>query len=99
VESILHNVDALTENLDKTVQDIGVFMKDLNTGGDGEVVATLTQTQKTLSAVEKMLRSDSAFSQETIRALKEVADAAGRIRALADYLERHPNSLIYGKGE
>ncbi len=99
VESILDNVDALTENLNKTAQDIGVFMKDLNTGGDGEVVATLTQTQKTLSAVEQMLRSDSAFSQETTRALKEVADAAGRIRALADYLERHPNSLIYGKGE
>ncbi|RLB99265.1 MAG: hypothetical protein DRH90_20840 [Deltaproteobacteria bacterium] len=111
VGSIIHNVNSLTgqlsasgvdelvKNLNKTVEDIGVLIESLNTGGDGEVVATLAQTQKTLSAVEQMLRSDSAFSQETIRALKEVADAAGRIRALADYLERHPNSLIYGKGE
>jgi paraquat-inducible protein B len=111
VESIIQNVnsftgklstsdvDTLVENLNKTIQDIGVLIEDLNTGGDGEIVATLSQTQKTLAAVEQMLRSDSAFSQESIRALKEVADAAGRIRALADYLERHPNSLIYGKGE
>lgn len=111
VASIIHNVDsfsrqlsessvdALVNNLNKTIEDIGKLVESLNTGGEGEIVATLTQTQKTLSAVEQMLRSDSVFSQETIRALKEVADAAGRIRALADYLERHPNSLIYGKGE
>jgi paraquat-inducible protein B len=32
------------------------------------------------------------------KALAEVAQAAKSIRALFDYLERHPESLIQGKG-
>ena len=111
VESIIHNVnsftgqlnasnlDALVKNLNKTIQDIGILMEDLNTGGDGEVVATLTQAQKTLVSIEQILSSDSSFNQETTRAMREIADAASAIRMLVDFLERQPNALIYGKGE
>ena len=65
MESIIHNVnsltgqlskggvDALVKKLTKTIEDIGVLMEDLNTGGDGEVAATLTQAQKTLVSVEQ----------------------------------------------
>ena len=111
VESIIHNVndftgqlsasnvDALLENLNKTIQDIGILIEDLNTGGDGEVVATLTQAQKTLVSIEEILSADSSFNQETTRAMREIADAASAIRMLVDFLERQPNALIYGKGE
>ena len=92
VESILHNVKKITE-------DVDLLMQKINTDVESDITAMLVQAQKTLSAMEQMLQSDSAFSQETSRVLREVADAAGRIRALADYLERHPDSLIYGKGE
>ena len=30
--------------------------------------------------------------------LEELATAARSIHALSDYLERHPESLLYGKG-
>ena len=68
-------------------------------GGDGEVVATLTQAQKTLVSIEEILSADSSFNQETTRAMREIADAASAIRMLVDFLERQPNALIYGKGE
>jgi paraquat-inducible protein B len=31
-------------------------------------------------------------------ALRNLASAANSLRVLADYLERHPDALIYGKG-
>ena len=111
VESILHNVNSLTGqlsaggvddlmiNLNKTIQDIGILIEDLNTGGEGEVAATLTQAQKTLISIEEILSADSSFNQETTRAMREIADAASAIRMLVDFLERQPNALIYGKGE
>ena len=111
VESILHNVnsftgqlsksdvDALVNNLNKTIEDIGILIESLNTGGDGEVVATLTQAQNTMLSIEQILSSDSSFNQETTRAMREIADAASAIRMLVDFLERQPNALIYGKGE
>jgi paraquat-inducible protein B len=99
IEAVLKNVKTLTDNLNQTVQDAGVFINDLNTGRGGEVVATLTQAQKTLASLEEALGSDSNLNQETIRALREVADAASSIRMLVDFLERQPSSLIYGKGE
>ena len=111
VESIIHNVnnftgqlstsdvDALIKNLNKTVEDIGILIDSLNTGGEGEVVATLTQAQNTLLSIEQILSADSSFNQETTRAMREIADAASAIRMLVDFLERQPNALIYGKGE
>ena len=111
VESILHNVNSLTgqlsaggvddliKNLNKTIQYIGILIEDLNTGGDGEVAATLAQAQNTLISIEQILSADSSFNQETTRAMREIADAASAIRMLVDFLERQPNALIYGKGE
>lgn len=111
VESILHNVnsftgqlsksdvDALVNNLTKTIEDIGILIESLNTGGEGEVNATLTQAQNTMLSIEQILGADSSFHQETTRAMREIADAASAIRMLVDFLERQPNALIYGKGE
>lgn len=111
VESIIHNVnsftgqlsksdvDTLVNNLNKTIEDVGILIESLNTGGEGEVVATLTQAQNTMLSIEQMLSADSSFNQETTRAMREIADAASAIRMLVDFLERQPNALIYGKGE
>jgi paraquat-inducible protein B len=61
--------------------------------------STLDQAQKTLVSVEGTLGKDSPMQHEIRRALKELGDAARSIRVLADYLERHPDALIYGKGK
>jgi paraquat-inducible protein B len=34
-----------------------------------------------------------------MQVLKELTGAARSIRVMADYLERHPDALIYGKGK
>jgi paraquat-inducible protein B len=111
VKSIVSNVNDITgqvrdsdlgafiANLNQTIEGIGLLVNSMNTAVDTEFESMMVQAQETLLALEKILSTDSTLNQEATRALKEVADAAGRIRALADYLERHPDSLIRGKGE
>jgi paraquat-inducible protein B len=111
VASIMSNLDditeqirssdmgALVEDLNQAVNEIGSLSQNMNSRVETELKATLLQAEETLLAVEQMLSADSEFTQESTRALRNVADAASRIRALADFLERHPDALIYGKGE
>jgi paraquat-inducible protein B len=43
------------------------------------------------------LGNDPRSSNDLLRTLAELKDAARSIRVLADYLERHPESLLRGK--
>ncbi len=59
----------------------------------------IEQAQTTLATIGGTLSQDSPLFHELIRMVRELADAARFIRDLADYLERHPNALIYGKAK
>jgi paraquat-inducible protein B len=58
----------------------------------------LRQTQESLAAAETFVGADSAMSGELRVLLRELSAAARSIRAMADYLERHPEALLKGKG-
>lgn len=60
--------------------------------------AALEQMRSTLARAEAALDPDSAMRADLELALKELADAARSLRVLADYLERQPDALLYGKG-
>ena len=74
-------------------------MQNLDSNVAPAISSTLDQAQKTLVSVEGTLGQDSPLQHEMRRALKELAEAARSIRILTDYLERHPEALIYGKGK
>ncbi|GBC61366.1 MCE family protein [Desulfonema ishimotonii] len=59
---------------------------------------TLVQAQKTLSAFENVTSEDSSLGYKLHNALNDLSDAARSIRVMAEYLERHPEALIQGKG-
>lgn len=56
------------------------------------------ETITTLTEIQKLTASDSNIVFDLRRALKEFAEAAQNISQLADLLERHPESLLNGKG-
>jgi paraquat-inducible protein B len=58
---------------------------------------TLRQAEVTLDSVEATLQNNEKLGYEMDRALKEMNSAVRSLRALADYLERHPEALIKGK--
>ncbi|MGE0084911.1 MAG: intermembrane transport protein PqiB [Desulfococcaceae bacterium] len=55
------------------------------------------QLNSTLTGIGSFVSKDSAIYGDMKRMMVELADAARSIRLVADYLERHPESLIYGK--
>ena len=60
--------------------------------------ATLTKADGTLRGVDGTLNAESPLGHQLNQALQEVATAARSIQALTEYLERHPESLLTGKG-
>ena len=58
---------------------------------------TLEKTDTTLRGVDGTLAGDSPVGHQLTQALKEVAAAAQSLQTLAEYLERHPESLLTGK--
>jgi len=58
---------------------------------------TLERAQVTLGGVDRTLSQDSALGSELGMALVEVRQAARALGSLADYLERNPDALVYGR--
>jgi paraquat-inducible protein B len=85
-------------NLNASLEQLRMLVSDLRTTVTPEISATLEQAQKSLAAAEKTLGTDSALPVKMKSALDEISAAARSLRLLLDYLERHPESLLQGKG-
>jgi paraquat-inducible protein B len=83
--------------LSETLREVRLFVSDLRTGVNPEIAATLTQAQKALAGFDSALDAEAPLQVNMNSALQELTAAARSLRALADYLERHPEALIYGK--
>jgi paraquat-inducible protein B len=58
---------------------------------------TLDQAQVAIGSVNGLVADGSPLQEELQTSLKELSAAARSIRVLSDYLERHPDSLVFGK--
>ncbi len=86
LEEALKNTDRLVQRLDAELV--------------GETRSTMQAARSAIERAERsMLATDAPLQQDARDALRELARAAEALRALADYLERHPESLIRGKQE
>jgi paraquat-inducible protein B len=94
-QELLGAVRALNETLQETRQ----LVQNFDSNVAPEISSTLEQAQKTLVSVEGTLGQDSPLQHEIRQAIVELGEAARSVRILVDYLERHPNALIYGKGK
>jgi paraquat-inducible protein B len=70
---------------------------------DGQVapqmVALMGQASKTLGSVEQTLSSEAPLQKDLRATLRDLGSAGYALRSLAEYLERHPESLLRGKKE
>lgn len=58
---------------------------------------TLKQARESLLALEDMASEGSPMTTDFARTLNDLSEAARSIRTLADYLQRNPDALVYGK--
>jgi len=85
-------------NLNASLKEIKLMVADLRTNVTPEMTTTLEQARKSLAAAEQTLATDSALPVKMKSALDEMSAAARSLRLLLDYLERHPEALLRGKG-
>jgi paraquat-inducible protein B len=94
VEETLTAYRKLAENVDHQVNPL---ISSLHATLKAARLA-LEQSEKTLASAEYTLSEDSTTIYELNNSLREISAMARSIRQLADYLERHPESLLSGKG-
>ncbi|HEY5101710.1 MAG TPA: MlaD family protein [Steroidobacteraceae bacterium] len=86
LDRTLTHLDQLTAELEPQLQPL---------------IASLRQSadaaQRTLQQAGNVLGSNAPQGTDLPRLLQELTDAARSIKALADYLDRHPEALIRGK--
>ena len=85
--------EALAKNLNGKVPQLVVSMERSFAG----LEQVLSDTQKLVTSIEHSYGSDSELQYQLNQTLEELSKAAHSIRVLTDYIERHPEALIYGK--
>jgi paraquat-inducible protein B len=91
--------EAIGTDAHQTLRDADALLKRLDTEVAPQAAQTLAAAKSALDSANNALQPDSALSQNTGDAMKELARTAAAFRTLADYLERHPEALIRGKLE
>lgn len=82
-------------SLDRSVATLSADLKETLTG----VRDAAKQIQVTVASVDGFVDPNSPTSYELTKALKELSGAARSLRLMADYLERNPRALLFGKPE
>lgn len=85
--------------LNKTLTSAEATARNIDTTVTPELAAAMKDVRKTVNTAERTLAEDSPLQQDMRQTLQELTRAAGSLRILTDYLERHPESLVRGKPE
>lgn len=107
LEEIGNDVKKAVETLDRTLQSATRTLNRVEGETLPEAKKTLEDLRRAIDSAERLLANadntllgpDAPGQQELRDALKEIARSARAIRILADYLERHPETLIRGKSK
>jgi paraquat-inducible protein B len=90
-------LEQISTDLRKTLATINTMLQHIDAEVTPEARDTLAQARQALATAERTVAADQPLQQDARDAMREVARAAQSLRVLADYLERHPESLIRGK--
>jgi paraquat-inducible protein B len=88
-------VQKVAGSLDRSVATLSVDLKETLTG----VRDAVKQIQLTVANVDGFVDPNSPTTYELTKALKELSGAARSLRLMADFLERNPRALLFGRPE
>lgn len=92
-------IEAIGNDLRQTLQEAGAVMTVLRKSVAPEARAALVAARSAVESANRTLQPTAALAQSANDAMREVARTAAAFRALADYLERHPEALLRGKAD
>ncbi|MGJ7531549.1 MULTISPECIES: intermembrane transport protein PqiB [unclassified Variovorax] len=96
-EQIAGDLRTTLATLNKTLTATEQTVTRINNDVTPELAAAMKDVRKTVNSAERTLADDSPLQQDMRQTLQELTRAAGSVRVLTDYLERHPESLLRGK--
>lgn len=94
--SLHTSFDQLTATLKNLDNELSPAAKNLNPTLD-EAKRTLASIQKTVGSLNTMLKPNSGFQYQLDSSLSQLGAAAASIQNLSDFLQRHPNSILFGR--
>ncbi|KNH04529.1 Paraquat-inducible protein B [Candidatus Burkholderia brachyanthoides] len=89
--------DQISSNLNDSLKNANALFGKMDKEVLPEMRGTLEETKKTFGQAQATLSSDSPIQSDTRQAMQELTRTLQLLNALADYLERHPESLLRGK--
>jgi paraquat-inducible protein B len=93
VQDTLGDARKLVRNVDAQVDPLA--------GNIGETLraarAAIARAETAMESIENTTREDSSLIYGLTEALQQLSETARALRALADYLDRHPEGLLRGK--
>jgi len=109
IKDVRQSIDPITSSIEETAQETRKLVKSSDAGMQrtfdtleevgASTQAMMSKAEKTLESLESTLGEDSAVSYRINRMVSEISEAARAMRTLAEYLERHPEALVFGKGK
>ena len=102
VDPLASSVDATLKDARKLLTNVDGRVEPLASGIDKslkQAFDALDQAKKTLAGAQATIGKESPVIYQFDKTLQEISRMARSIRSLADYLERHPDALLYGKGK
>lgn len=92
-------IDTLLKETTVVVKESGSFANRLNNETTPLLQSNLIALQKTLEDLQGTLGKNSAFNYNTQKTLEELTQTLRALRELTTAIDRHPQSLLFGKGE
>jgi paraquat-inducible protein B len=84
------------EQLTATLKNLNPALGDLKPTID-QAKAALINLQKSTAELDRVLKPDSNLRYQLDSSLSQISAAASAVQGLADFLQRHPNSLLFGR--
>jgi paraquat-inducible protein B len=113
IQQLVQHVDKqlgqVTTGAVTTLGQVGKLTQTVNTQALA-LATSLSQTAEgalqaierlrdTLTAAQQFVTPSAPVSYELVKTLREFSETARSLRILANYLERHPNALVFGRQE
>jgi paraquat-inducible protein B len=96
-DQISYRLLSTMSSLEQTLKSTDQLMRHVDSSIAPQVEATLAEARAAMKNAKDVLAQDAPLQSELSTALLQLSRAAKSLAALADYLERHPESLLRGK--
>jgi paraquat-inducible protein B len=96
VKAVLASIHESFDQLTTTLKSLNPAVGDLKPTLD-QAKGALANLQRSTAELNQILKPDSSFRYQLDSSLSEINAAAASIQQLSDFLQRHPNSILFGR--